>query len=369
MMPGENFVDGRPHRHASAVSEAAYEVQPPLWSDMAEEKPMLDLAVYWRLALKYRYVILGSFLIALTIGVALTLLMTPIYTARATLQIDRESARIFNAEEVSPSESLVEGEEFFQTQYGLLRSRSLAERVIESQGLANSDAALETLGVKLPEINGTASEVAGRRRRAAIAALQENLRIAPVRGSRLVAVGYDNPNPTVAAQIANAFAENFIQANLDRKFESSAYARQFLEERISQTKTRLEEAERQLVAYAANQQIINISEPGEASGGAGANQSLTSNNLVSLNNALSKAREERMAAEQRWRSASGSALMTLPEVIENPSIQRLSEQRALLDAEYQQKLSVFQPDYPEMVRLRAQIQEADDQIQTIANNI
>lgn len=365
MTPGDNFVDGRVSPPAPGFNEAAHDG----WSDMAEERPLLDLAVYWRLALKYRYVILGSFLTALTIGIALTLLMTPVYTARATLQIDRESARIFNSEEVSPSESLVQGEEFFQTQYGLLRSRSLAERVIESQGLASSDEALKKLGVELPAMNGTASEKASRRRLAAIAAIQDNLRIAPVRGSRLVSVGYDNPNPVVAAQIANAFAENFIQANLDRKFESSKYARTFLEERIAQTKTRLEDAERQLVAYAANEQIINISEPSEAGGDGGASRSLTSNSLVSINNALSAAREKRLEAEQRWRQASGSSLMTLPEVIQNLSIQRLTEQRAVLDAEYQQKLSLYQPDYPEMVRLRAQIDEADSQIAAIAGNV
>jgi capsular exopolysaccharide synthesis family protein len=61
--------------------------------------------------------------------------------------------------------------------------------------------------------------------------------------------------------------------------------------------------------------------------------------------------------------------MTLPDVLQNPTIQRLTEQRALLDAEYQQKLSIYQPDYPEMVQLKARIDEADGQIQTIAGNI
>ncbi|WP_298745492.1 polysaccharide biosynthesis tyrosine autokinase [uncultured Brevundimonas sp.] len=339
------------------------------WSEPGDDQPTIDLASYWRLALKYRLLIAGCFLAALVIGATLTLLMTPIYTAEATLQIDREAARVFNAEEVAPTENLMQGEEFFQTQYGLLRSRSLAERVIESLGLASSNAALEAMGVEPPEAGGTAAAQAARRRAAALKALQENLGVSPVRGSRLVAVGYDNPDPVVAARIANAFAENFIQANLDRKFESSSYARQFLEERIAQTKERLESAERQLVAYAANQQIINLSEPGEGGTDNGSTRSLTSSNLVALNAALAQARAERVAAEERWRSARGSALMTLPEVLQNPSIQRLTEQRALLDAEYQQKLSVYQPDYPEMVRLKAQIEEAEGQIQTIADNI
>ena len=337
--------------------------------EQADDQPIVDLASYWRLALKYRFLIIGCFLGTLIIGATLTLLMTPVYTAQATLQIDREAARVLESEDVAPRENMMQGEEFFQTQYGLLRSRSLAERVIESLGLASSNSTLEAMGVEAPEPGGTAAAQAERRRAAALSALQSNLSVAPVRGSRLVAIGYDNPNPVVAARIANGFAENFIQSNLDRKFESSAYAREFLEERIAQTKERLESAERQLVAYAANQQIINVGEPSEGAASGGATESLTSNNLVALNSALARTRAERVAAEERWRSANTAPLMTLPEVLQNPTIQRLTEQRAILDAEYQQKLSIYQPDYPEMVQLRARIQEADGQIQTIAGNI
>ena len=374
MLGDDNLADQRGPRSGPGLGGSRgtpYAVQPEGWAGGGEDQPMLDLAVYWRLALKHRFLILGCFLGALAVGAALTLLMTPIYTAKATLQIDREAARVFNAEDVTPSESLVQGEEFFQTQYGLLRSRSLAERVIESLGLASSNETLKAIGVEPPEGGGSAATQAARRRAAALGAVQANLSVSPVRGSRLVAVGYDNPDPGVAARIANGFAENFIQANLDRKFESSSYARTFLEERIAQTKDRLESAERQLVAYAANQQIINVREPGPGAGAAniGSTQSLTSNNLVAMNAALAEARAARVTAEERWRSARSSALMTLPDVLQNPSIQRLTEQRAVLDAEYQQKLSVYQPDYPEMVRLKAQIEEAEAQIQTIADNI
>ncbi|MBL0968898.1 MAG: polysaccharide biosynthesis tyrosine autokinase [Brevundimonas sp.] len=339
------------------------------WNDGAQDLPIFDLAVYWRLALKHAVLIIGCFLGALAIGASITLFMTPIYTARTTLQIDREAARVFNSEEVMPRESMIQGEEFFQTQYGLLRSRSLAERVIESLGLASSDEALRSFGAEVPEATGTAAEQAARRRRVALVAIQSNLSVAPVRGSRLVAIGYDNPDPIVAARVANGFAENFIQSNLDRKFESSKYAREFLEERIAQTKDRLESTERQLVAYAANQQIININEPGESRAGDGSTRSLTSNNLVALNGALAEARAARVAAEERWRSARRAPLMTLPEVLQNSSIQRLTEQRALLDAEYQQKLRLYQPDYPEMVRLKAQIDESEAQIAALAANI
>jgi succinoglycan biosynthesis transport protein ExoP len=337
--------------------------------DKDSDQPIIDIASYWRLALKYRLLIIGCLLGALVIGATLTLLMTPIYTAQATLQIDREAARVLATEDAAPRENMMGGEEFFQTQYGLLRSRSLAERVIESLGLASSNASLEAMGVEAPEARGTAAAQASRRKAAALGALRGNLSVSPVRGSRLVVIGYDNPNPVVAARIANGFAENFVQSNLDRKYESSSYARAFLEERIAQTKERLESAERQLVAYAATQQIINVREPSEGIAPVGATESLTSNNLVAINSALARTRAERVAAEERWRSASNSDLMTLPEVLQNLTIQRLTEQRALLDAEYQQKLSIYRTEYPEMLQLKARIDETDIQIQTIAGNI
>ncbi|MGZ9098093.1 MAG: GumC family protein [Brevundimonas sp.] len=337
-----------------------------MFGGQTSDSPTIDLWAYARLARKHQVVIIGAFLAALAIAAALTLMTTPIYTAEATVQIDRQATRILSTEEVNPTEAYGPGEEFFQTQYGLLRSRSLAERVVTNLGLASSDQALATLGIEPPE-GGTAAERATRRRKAAANMLRANLNISPVRGSRLVSIRYDHPSPAVAARIANGFAENFIQANLDRKYESSSYAREFLEERIAQTKTRLEDAERQLVAYAGEQQIVSVSEP--STDGAAPPQSLVAGNLGAINASLSQVRAERVAAEERWRSARNSPVMTLPEVLANSTVQRLTEQRANLDTQYQQKLATFRPDYPEMVQLKAQIDEADAQIQQIAQNI
>lgn len=322
---------------------------------------------YWRLALKHKFVLLGSFVTALVLGTAATLLMTPIFTASSTVQIDREAARVLDVDEVQPRESMIQGEEFFQTQYGILRSRSLAERVIDKLGLANNDSFIEQMGEDAPERGReTATEFAAKRRQAVLKLVQDNLGVSPIRGSRLVSVAFSSPDAALSAKVANAFAENFIEANLDRKFESSAYARNFLEERIAQTKARLEEAERELVAYAANQQIINVR---EASAETGEAQSLTTNNLISLNSSLAQARANRVAAEEKWRQARTAGLYSLPEVLQNPTIQRLTEERAKLDSEYQQKLSVYRPDWPEMVQLRAQIDELDTQTNTVASGI
>lgn len=329
--------------------------------------PSFNLAEYWRLALKHRILIVGVVAAAIVAGIAITLLTTPLYTASTTLQIDREAARVFNVDDASPRESMIQGEEFFQTQWGLLRSRSLAERVIDSEGLATSDAFLTTMGVSLPdEGRSTAAQRSKERRDLVLLTVQKHLAVAPTRGSRLVTVSFSSPDPVLSARIANAFASNFIQANLDRKFESSLYARQFLEERIAQTKSKLEDAERQLVGYATQQQIININ---DSNGQEGQNQSLATSSLVALNEALAEATTARVEAEAKWRQARGSSLLSLPDVFQNPAIQRLTEERARLNSQYEQKLSIYKADWPEMVQLKAQMDELDQQTNAIAGGI
>lgn len=323
----------------------------------------IDVSELWRLAVKHRLVIISTTLAALIIGALATMLMTPIYSASTTLQIDREAARVLDVDGVQPRETATQGEEFFQTQYGLLRSRSLAERVSEALGLANSDAFLIAMKVPSPPGGGA---TAADRRKAVVEALQENLSVAPVRGSRLVAVSFESPDPKLAARVVNAFAENFIQTNLDRKYESSRYARQFLEERLATTKARLEESERAVVAYAQNQQIINLTD-GEEAGEA--SRSLVAANLDALNTALAEATAQRTAAEAKWRQASAGQTMNIAEVLSNTAVQRLTEIRAALQAEYEQKLQVYQADYPEMRQLSARIAELTDQINTVASSV
>lgn len=323
----------------------------------------LNLAEYWRLLMKHRILIAVIFVTALALGAVATLLMTPVYTAQTTLQIDREAARVVSeGEDVAPQESMIAGEEFFQTQYGLLRSRSLATRVIDALGLARDDRFVKRMGGKLDEEDNTIAE----RREVVLKIVQDNLSVNPVRGSRLVNVAFDSPDPALAAQVANAFGENFIQSNLDRRFDASSYAREFLERRIAQVKTKLEESERELVAYAAAEQIINVN---EGSPDGAPSQSLASNNLVALNASLAQAKAARVAAEERWRQSSGAAVMTLPEVLQNPTIQQLTQQRALLTAQYQQKLRQFTPEFPEMRQLQGQIDEINGQINAVAGNI
>jgi capsular exopolysaccharide synthesis family protein len=331
-------------------------------ADPTEGSQGLRLLEYWRIIYKYKWVIAVVVAIALAIGLTITLLTPKVYTAATTIEIDRETANVIGLPDTQPVAQLARDEEFFQTQYGLLKSYSLAQRVGQSLGLANDPSFLRALGVRRATQGGGGSPpwVTG--------FLRGGLNVLPVRDSRLVKITFDSPDPALSARVANSFADNFIASNLERKFEASAYARNFLEQRLAELKAKLEDSERQLVAYATQQQIIQVSQPSE-----GANspppQSLDATNLAQMDTDLTSAQAKLVEAEQRWHAVQNAPGLAAPEILADPTIQSLREERAKLQAQYEDQLKIYKPDYPDMVQLKAQLDDIDKQLATQADTI
>ena len=311
---------------------------PAAWGQQTygESKPLdLNIATIWRIIMEWRWLILGSVAVAVAAAIIVTLLTTPLYRAMAVLEMSPPSVEVLENSKAKSGGG--DDRAFLATQYGLLKSRSLAERVAQELNLASK-----------PEFVSQEPDRATRQKIAA-AILQGNFAVDPVPNSRLVQISYSSPNPQLAQQIANSFADNFINSNLERRYQASSYARTFLERQIAKVKGELERSERQLVAYAQQQSIINMA---GKEGGDGS--SLQGSSLVALNTALSAATSRRIAAEEKFRQARGQ---TASEVATGTA--GLRTQRAGLEAEYQEKLTQFKPDYPEMVRLRSKIEALD----------
>lgn len=319
---------------------------------------------YLRIALRWRYVIIGSIVACVLLGLVLTLLMTPKYTATATIEISRESSQVTNFQGVERETSIAD-QEFYQTQYGLLRSRVLSERVATQLRLVDDQTFFERFGVNqenpaFRQVNGRYSN-AGRAERQRIAGeiLLRSASIDPTRLSRLVEIHFTSPDAALSQKVANAWAENFIQTNLERKVQATSYGRNLLQRELSQAKERLDESQRQLVTYAEQQRIINL-----PSQGSNQNQtterSIVADELASLNTALSEATADRITAEARFREA-GSAGSSV-EALRNQAINSLRQRRAELAAEYQKLMVQFEPDYPPARALQSQISQLDRSI-------
>jgi succinoglycan biosynthesis transport protein ExoP len=111
-----------------------------------------------------------------------------------------------------------------------------------------------------------------------------------VRDSKLVRINYDSPSAMEAAAVANAVANNFINLNLERRFDASAYAKQFLEEQLDQMRATLENSEKRFVAYAREREIVNMDDRLE----------IMLNKLREMNSQLVSAEADRIEAESEY---------------------------------------------------------------------
>jgi succinoglycan biosynthesis transport protein ExoP len=315
-----------------------------------------------RAASRWRWVLLGGVALGAIAGILITAMMTREYASTARLEITRDTDRVVEIDSVERDTSVAD-QEFYQTQYGLLQTKALAERVVRELGLADDSAALKMFG-HADLLQGGRSELldpAKRAHRIEVMgkALLEHVGIAPVRGSRLVDVTAVTPDPALSQRIAQSWGRLFIETNLEQRYEASDYARKFLEDRLGQMRSKLEESERKAVTFAASQGIILLPTQAPASGKdappPAADRSLVSDDLVTLNNALAVATAERVQAQSRLTSrpdATSSAL-------DNTAIGRMREERAQDQADYAKMLQQFEPKYPPALALRAQIQSLD----------
>lgn len=310
--------------------------------DPGEERDM-DLRGLLTVIWSQKWLILSVFSVIFLAVTVYTLTRPPVFEAAANLEVQAREAEIIQGSGVEPV--VIADAQHIATQVSLLRSYSLAERVAEKLGLPSNPAFVEQVGDSDARLAAAATK------------LSQNITVRELQRSRVLQVTYQDTSAELAATIVNAVADEFIASNLERRFNTTASARTFLEERLQSTRAALEDAERRLVSYSREQRVLDLN---SSDGSATASDSLDGAALVSLSASLTTAEGERIRAEQRWRAAQGGEL---PEDTSGASIlAQLRQKRAELVAERAELLTRFREEYPAVQQLSGQITSIDGEI-------
>ena len=349
-----------------------------------DDASALTLTDLLGMVLKHKWTLLLVVLVSTSIAGINTFLLRPTYRATTVIQIERAPARVvdFNRGNVDVEQASVDEYLGLKTQYELLRSRSLAERVIDELQLDSSKTTGPSAPAAAAKASSTSSQasaatagsegyigriVSGYRklstpstldpevlgREAVVGAFLGALAVDPVPNSRLVRVSVDNVDPRLASKIANTTAQIFVSLGQERRMESSGYAKTFLEDQIKQMKSKLEESERKLNQYAQKKEILTLDDKTSA-----INQT-----YVDYAAALAKAEQERIRTEALYNEVKANPERAA-QSLDNKTVQTYKEQKAKLELEYQQNLRIYKPDYPKMQQIHAQIAEVDAQIKS-----
>ena len=315
-----------------------------------------------------------ALIVAATLGIALvaTMLQTKRYTATSSIQISNSSGRVLGSKEDQPGDSgdnTYDVDRFLKTQVDILQSRGLALRVAQKLNLIGNPRLLRAQGMSAP----AAGSPADQQRDTAIGLLQGNLGVNLPRDSRIVTISYVSADPDLSAQIANAYASEFIQANLQQKFDSSSYARNFLGEQLQEAKGRLENSERAVNTYARSAGLINTGsstiQGTDGSSRTDRGSSVTASSMSQVNMAANDATARRIEAEGKWRAVSSGPLLSSPIVLANATVVTLLSDRARVEAELSQDRANHLDDYPSVRAKRAQLAAINQQLGAVAGNV
>lgn len=296
---------------------------------------------------KRRWVVLTFLCIVFATVTIASFVMTPQYTATATVKIEKESPNVLTFQEVLAIDASTY--DFYRTQYKILESRALAGRVVDSLHLTAH-----------PEYARLAKEVIKKEgedgpriaRQVLVERFLKGLDIKPLRDSRLVEVSFTSPDEHLAAEAANGIARAYIEMNFDDKYTATEQAREWIGMRLDGLRHRVAKSEKDLQSYSLGRDILSLDEK----------QNIIVERLNALNQELTNAEGERMEKEARYRQVEGKDPETLPEIIQNPLLRSLKESYAELEREYTRKSEKYKPAYPEMVRLRSQLDRARERI-------
>jgi len=327
----------------------------------------VHLLDYVRVLYKRRWTATTVFLIVLLGTAVYTFTATPIYEARTRLLIESDDPHIVSFKEVidkGPAES-----DYYQTQYKILQSRTLARDTLDALHLWNNPlfgdppagwfSQLRSLaGHDTGQAATAASDEAGAQS-LALDRFLERLTIAPVRNSRLVDVQFRLREPALAAAVANGVAKAYIERDLAYKFTASKDASNWLGDRLAEQRTLVEKAELTLQQYREQHEAISLED----------RQNIVVQKLADLNAAVTKAKTERLQKEAVYRQldaagTDGALLDTFPAILGNAFIQTQKSELAALQRQQAQLSERLGDRHPDMVKLKSAIQKTEAALRT-----
>jgi succinoglycan biosynthesis transport protein ExoP len=276
------------------------------------------------------------------------------YMATATIQIERRNLSPVGTGQ-NPWLENYWNMEFYPTQYELLGSRGLAERVVKSLDLMENPAFNPGAGPARDGKRGTTAEDD----QATLGRLADQLRgglvVEPVRGTQLVRVSFRSSTPEFTAKAANAFAESFIDMGVEDRFASAGKASSFLGSQIETLKQEIGDKEKQLQAFSRTSDIVTLDPAAN----------VVLKRLEALNGGLMDAKKLRIQKEARYHETMTAPPETVADSLSGGVVGGLRGDQLRMERDYETKLKTFKPDWPEMVSLKAQIEKGQQHLDDV----
>ncbi len=320
----------------------------------------IDLRQVWSAVSRRQWAILGAAAVVSMVAALILSTITPVYRASATLLIESDQKNIVSIDEVYGVDT--GSEQYYETQFEILRSRSIAETVIDRLDLVNEPSFQAKAGGVGQWLRGfrkkPASQVAPDPRRRTAERYFQSLFVAPIPKTQLVRVYFDSENPELAARVANAHAQAYIGSIGEARDDVTESAASWMSERVEGLKQQLLDSEQRLQAFREQEQLID--DDGV--------KSLPAREINDLNSRLIDAKRKfsvaRIAYLQVYPDGEMSPdnLGSVPAVLDDQVVQRFQEDEAQAAGLVAELGKRYGPKHPKMIAAQGQLAKAQENL-------
>jgi capsular exopolysaccharide synthesis family protein len=321
------------------------------------------LLEYWDILRRHKGTLILIAFLGLLTAFLLTLPQTPIYQARASLEIQNLNENFLNMRDMSPT---AEGSSFqpeydLQTQVEILQSESVLEGVIAKLNLEKKlvmekdrgrlSAWRKALG--LPELRPDSP------REETLRLVTKNLKIRTEAKTRIVEILYDSKDPQLAADFVNVLTAEFIRQNLEARWKTTQQTGEWVTHQMEDVRIKLEKSEDELQNYAHASGLIFTSEKGN----------VDEQKLLQLQEELSKAQADRVFKQSRYELASTAPPESLPEVLDDKTLEDYQVKLTDLRRQLAELTSSLTPAHPAVQKVQAQVTTLESALQKERMNV
>lgn len=329
----------------------------------SDDEDVIDLRLYWGIINRSKRGILGLAFVVCVLAVVIVSRLTPVYSAAATLLIESDEANVVSIEEVYGIDS--SQREYYQTQFEILNSRKLAERVVRDLEIARhveyarkeSDSGLSWKSY-IPFLPQAKRKEPSEEQRfqGIVGQFRSNLAIQPVRNTQLVYITFESIDPDLAAKVSNAIGESYIDSHLEARLELTQKASSWLTDRLSGMRTELEVGERNLREFQESENLVDVSGV----------QTLTAKELDEITTRLVDARNAASVARSQFDAVGDSVSgyskhwEALPGVLRDALAQSLKGAEALAEKTFNEVTRRYGPKHPTYISASSKFASSEE---------
>jgi capsular exopolysaccharide synthesis family protein len=308
---------------------------------------------YVRVFYRGRWIIALTFLTTVIAAAIFSFAISPIFEAKTTMMLEKDGGMQRSLLGIS---GYIERETEINNQVEILKSRTLAEEIVAR--LKNAPQR-ERFGLFKAREPGASDEDL-------VEALRNNLTIVPLRETDIIEIRYRAGTPWEAAYIANAYANQYYQRDLEASRGEISEVRQFLKEQLKNIQEALQLSEEQLRQFKEQEKVVALSEETQA----------LVKQLAEFEGLYNEAETSRDAAQKRLDYMAGELAKTRSTMVEDitqvssPLIQQLREEIASLEAIRAGFIARgYTEDFDKMVEIQSQIERTKAKMKEEASKL